>query len=53
MSARDGGTKVYKDSDGNAYYEDNRLETKTKGSLYNMYPGDKDACILDWENFEK
>jgi len=49
----DGGTICYIGSDGNSYYEDHRIGTKTKGSLYSKYPREKDACMLDWNKFEK
>ena len=49
----DGGTICYIGSDGNSYYEDHRIGTKTKGSLYSKYPKENDACMLDWNKFEK
>lgn len=52
-SARDGGTKVYVGSDGKSYYEDHRLTTKTKGSLYDTYPNNPTAKMLNWCDFEK
>lgn len=52
-TARDGGTKVYVGSDGKSYYEDYRIQTKTKGSLYNDYPNHSSAKMLNWSDFEK
>ena len=40
---RDGGTKHYQDVHGNNYYVDNRIGTKTKGRITNLYPEDKHA----------
>ena len=34
------------------YYLDYRIGTKTKGELYDKYPGDKDAKIVNKEDFE-
>ena len=43
----DGGTIEYEDSDGNHYFEDHRPKTDTKGFIFNKYPGEKDAEILE------
>ena len=48
----DGGTNLYIGSDGKSYYEDYRLQTKTKGALYNDYPDHSSAKILNWGDFE-
>ncbi len=49
----DGGTKVYVGSDGKSYYEDYRLQTKTKGALYDKDPDHSSAKMLNWSDFEK
>ena len=46
LRARDGGTEVYRGWDGNSYYVDYRIASKTRGQVYNAYPGDKDAILL-------
>lgn len=33
------------------YYLDNRIGSQTKGELFDKYPGDKDAIILDKSQF--
>lgn len=45
--ASDGGTKVAAGSDGNIYYIDHRIGTKTPGLVYDKYPSDKGANIID------
>jgi len=42
---KDGGTDVYF-LDGKKYYRDRRMGSKTKGRIFNAYPGDKGAAIL-------
>ena len=62
---RDGGTTVYiepsvkqslktiDDADKcQKYYLDNRIGSTTKGELYDRYPSDEGAVILDKNNFE-
>lgn len=34
------------------YYLDNRIRSTTKGELFDRYPGDEGAVILNKENFE-
>lgn len=48
----DGGTKVYSGSDYKIYYVDYRLGTTTAGELYDKYPGDEGAKMLDKNDFE-
>lgn len=48
----DGGTKVYVDEKGQNYYLDNRIASTTKGKMYDKYPNDKDAKIIDNEEYE-
>jgi hypothetical protein len=48
----DGGTRKYLGSDGNVYYVDDRLQTTTKGEIYDSYPGNKDAKMLNKNDFE-
>jgi len=45
----DGGTTKYIDEKGNEYFKDNRLGTKTKGKIFDKYPKEEDAKILDVE----
>lgn len=62
---KDGGTSVWmepevynsiknKDDAEKAvkYYLDNRLESQTKGELFDRYPSDKGAIMLDKSEFE-
>ena len=42
-TVRDGGTMAYRDTLNNTYFLDNRFNTKTRGVLYNKYPGDPTA----------
>jgi len=49
---RDGGTDQYRDKNQNKYFLDGRIASKTKGQLFDKYPGDADAQILDLKNFE-
>jgi len=44
---RDGGTKELTDKDGNVYYQDFGIFSPTRGKIYDKYPGDKNAKILD------
>lgn len=46
---REGGTTKYIDEKGNEYFKDNRLGTKTKGKIFDKYPKEEDAKILDVE----
>lgn len=46
---KDGGTDVYVDKKGKKYYKDGRIGTKTKGKIFDRYPKDKGAKILDVE----
>jgi hypothetical protein len=34
------------------YYLDNRIGSKTKGELFDRYPGDSGATMLDKSNFK-
>jgi hypothetical protein len=45
-TARDGGTLKYEGWDNRAYFEDHRIGSKTKGAIYDRYPGDKGAILL-------
>jgi len=45
----DGGTDHYVDENGNDYYEDHRIRTLTPGVIYDRYPKDRDAKILNIE----
>lgn len=47
---RDGGTKSYKGSDGNVYYIDGRINSTTKGEIFNEYPKEN-STPLDKNNF--
>ena len=44
---KDGGTTVYKSTKGKLYYKDGRLRTETKGKIYDRYPSDEGAKLLD------
>lgn len=44
---RDGGTVTYVSELGLKFFVDNRIGTKTKGAVYDRYPGDEGAKILD------
>lgn len=46
---RDGGTLVCyeQSSPGKRYFIDRRIRTTTKDALYDKYPGDPEAKILD------
>lgn len=45
---RDGGTcEVYCPKTDEYYYIDMRIRTETKGSLYDRYPGDAEAKIIN------
>lgn len=43
----DGGTQVIKNKQGKKYYIDGRIGSKTKGKVYDRYPGDKGAKIVN------
>ena len=45
--AKDGGTQSVIDRKGNKYFIDNRLGSETKGSIYDKYPGEEGAIMLD------
>jgi hypothetical protein len=47
MRARDGGTTVYSDKDGNNYWKDWRIDSTTKGTIYDRYPSEDGAQVLD------
>jgi hypothetical protein len=49
---KDGGTIEYCDENNNRYFVDGRIRSKTKGELFDRYPSDKGAKILDQNNFE-
>lgn len=52
-SYTDGGTIKWQDpSTGIVYYEDHRLFTQTEGAIYDRYPKDPGAKILDVVLFE-
>lgn len=44
---RDGGTTEYETSDGAHYFIDDRLNSPTQGQIFDKYPGNKDAKIVD------
>jgi hypothetical protein len=44
---RDGGTTHYRTRLGIDLYEDNRIGSKTKGAIYDRYPNDKDAKLVN------
>ena len=47
-TARDGGTVRYEGLDGETYYyKDGRIGTNTPGAIYDRYPGDMGAVILE------
>ena len=46
---RDGGTTVFKSTKGKLYYRDSRIMTETKGKIYDRYPSDNGAKLLDVE----
>ena len=48
----DGGTRKYLGSDGNTYYADYRLKTITEGEIYDSYPGNKNAKMLNKNDFK-
>jgi hypothetical protein len=45
--ARDGGTKVCLGEDGKTYFIDRRIFTKTKGKVYDKYPSEEGAQMLN------
>lgn len=45
---KDGGTECYIDENGGVYYIDNRINSTTKGKIYNKYPSDNGARILPY-----
>lgn len=44
---RDGGTICAVDRDGKAYYVDNRIGSETKGRVFDKYPGEDDAILVE------
>lgn len=44
---RDGGTIHCEGKDGKSYFIDHRISSKTKGKVYDRYPSDGGAQILD------
>ena len=46
-SFKDGGTEEYKGWDGKSYFVDHRIRTKTRGKVYDRYPGDKGAVLME------
>lgn len=44
---KDGGTVEYRGSDGKHYFKDSRIGSKTKGCMFDRYPGDKGAKTVD------
>lgn len=44
---RDGGTKMFEGWDGNEYFQDFRIGTKTHGAIFDRYPGDSDAAKMN------
>jgi len=48
-TARDGGTTIYVDKDGKRYWKDWRIGSQSKGSVFDRYPSDDGAKILNFE----
>jgi hypothetical protein len=46
-ACRDGGTLMFKDSEGIVYYVDGRIGTHTKDKVFDRYPSEPNAVILD------
>ena len=46
---RDGGTTVYEDKMGLSYFKDHRINSQTKGAIFDRYPSDDGAKCLDVE----
>jgi hypothetical protein len=44
---KDGGTEEYKGWDGKHYFVDYRIGSVTKGHVFDRYPDDKKAIMLD------
>lgn len=44
---KDGGTQEFQDRQGKKYFVDGRISSKTKGKVYDRYPSDAGAKILD------
>jgi hypothetical protein len=44
---KDGGTEEYQDKERNHYFIDKRINSKTKGKVFDKYPSDVGAKILD------
>jgi len=44
---KDGGTKEYRDRKNNRYFLDGRINSKTKGKLFDRYPSNERAMMLD------
>lgn len=43
---RDGGTTKVLATDGKHYWVDHRIGSKTKGQVYDRYPGEEGAILL-------
>lgn len=48
---RDGGTTQYRGSDNKIYCIDGRINSLTKGEIFDRYPGYEGAQQLDKNNF--
>lgn len=44
---RDGGTILAVDETGKSYYVDGRIGSETKGLVFNKYPGEDDAMLVE------
>lgn len=44
---KDGGTTEFRDKQRNKYFIDNRINSKTKGKVFDKYPGDNGAKMID------
>ena len=50
-SYKDGGTKEYRDKNNNKYFLDYRINSKTRGELFDRYPDESGAIMLDLNEF--
>jgi hypothetical protein len=44
---KDGGTEYFRDSKGKKYFIDGRINSLTKGKVYDRYPDEKGSTILN------
>lgn len=44
---RDGGTTIWADANGNRYWIDKRIKTKTLGAVYDRHPNEEGAQKLE------